>query len=235
MLKNSILIVDDDIEIRKLISVLLIQNGFVCSTAGNTVEAESILKLKNHHLMLLDIMLPGENGLSFCQRIHSQYKIPIIMISALNNEFEQILAHEYGADDYILKPFNTNLLIAKVKRALKRLSLENSDTDNYEYAESDQWKVNLTNRYLIKNGLRIDLSAIEYSLLYIFLQHPNKPFSRDNLMQKLHGKNCGVFDRSIDITISRLRKKIENDRSSPEVIKTLHNHGYLFTKKVTWS
>ncbi|MDC0534330.1 response regulator transcription factor [Francisellaceae bacterium] len=235
MNKYNILVIDDDESIRELISELLNNNGYENQLASNAREGEDKLNSNQFHLILLDVMMPGENGISFCRRVREKYNIPIIIISAVDSEVEQILAHEHGADDYIVKPFNTHLLLAKIKRALNRYQGElSSEEKEHTTGCFGDWIVDLSNRYLKKDSNRIDLSTLEFNMLVTLMKNVNKPLSRDQLMQKIHGRDCDAFDRSIDVAISRLRKKLEKDRNKPEIIKTLHGQGYIFTQNVLW-
>jgi two-component system OmpR family response regulator len=240
MEKLNALIVDDDAELRGLLSKFLEKNDFNVLQAENTKVAEEQL-IKNPDVMLLDILMPGEDGITFCRRIRENFKKPIIMLTAVDDDIEQIVAHEVGADDYLTKPYNMRILLAKIKSTLRRYKItENISEHAIENTETGlayqflNWQVNTAKyEFTDPEGLMITLSPAEYSLLLAFIEHPNRVLSRELLLEFTQEEEPGVFDRSIDVLVSRLRNKVEADSRKPEIIKTIRGGGYLFTPKVT--
>ena len=236
---TKILIVDDDAEIRQLLSEFLTSNHFSVLQASNTTEAEALLAEKPD-MILLDVLMPGEDGISFCRRIRETFDRPIIMLTAVDNDVEVIVAHEVGADDYLTKPYNMRVLLAKIKANLRsyKIALEHTEvidvvSDPVLVYQFSTWTVNTATRALTdKDHVLITLSPAEYSLLIAFLEHPNRVLSRDALLDFTQGDDVNSFDRSIDVLISRLRNKIEVDSKNPQLIQTIRNGGYLLNEKV---
>lgn len=240
MEKLNALIVDDDAELRGLLSKFLEKNDFNVLQAENTKVAEELIE-KKPDVMLLDILMPGEDGISFCRRIREHFNKPIIMLTAVDDDVEQIVAHEVGADDYLTKPYNMRILLAKIKSTLRRYKIsENISEQVIESTETGlayqfiNWQLNTAkHEFTDPEGLMITLSAAEYSLLLAFIEHPNRVLSRELLLEFTQDEEAGVFDRSIDVLVSRLRNKVEVDSRKPEIIKTIRGGGYLFTPKVS--
>jgi len=230
-----ILIIDDDSEIRGLISELLDRNAMVAEKAKNTTQAEAILKDRRVDLVVLDVMMPGEDGLAFCQRIRRDSQIPIIMLTALGDDVDRILGLEFGADDYLPKPFNPRELIARIKTVLRRAPpLKPTETyrRHYQYAFADLL-LDVEQRALRRqSGDIIDLTSGEYALLLTLIEHSPRVLSRDQLLDLTRGAVANPFDRSIDSQISRLRRKIEPDPKRAQLIKTVRNIGYAFAAKI---
>lgn len=234
----NILVVDDHADIRELIKRFLDQHCFNTFTACDGDEMRAILKNNHIDLIVLDLMLPKEDGLSICRKLRENgNNVPIIMLTAMIGETDKIIGLELGADDYLTKPFNPRELLARIKAVLRR-------SDNIQKTETkktlkhyffDQWTLDILKRELIDpNKTIISLSTAEYELLITFLQHPHETLSRDQLLDQARGREAQVFDRSIDTLISRLRKKLktENDNSN-EIIKTVWGGGYCFIAEVT--
>ncbi|MBQ3774951.1 MAG: response regulator [Ruminobacter sp.] len=234
----NILVVDDHADIRELIKRFLDQHCFNTFTACDGDEMRAILKNNHIDLIVLDLMLPKEDGLSICRKLRENgNNVPIIMLTAMIGETDKIIGLELGADDYLTKPFNPRELLARIKAVLRR-------SDNIQKTETkktlkhyffDQWTLDVLKRELIDpNKTIISLSTAEYELLITFLQHPHETLSRDQLLDQARGREAQVFDRSIDTLISRLRKKLktENDNSN-EIIKTVWGGGYCFIAEVT--
>jgi len=228
----NILIVDDDIKLRGLLKKYFIEQAFDVTDVSNTKAAELAMNSQQFDVMVLDMMMPGENGLDFCKRLRkSDNHIPIIMLSARGEDIDKIIGLEMGADDYLSKPFNPRELVARIKAILRRPSLTNSIVDIQIYQVGD-YEFDLVKRHLIaKPGETIQLTSTEYDLLKALVENSNIPLSRDKIMRIIHAKEFNIFDRSIDVLISRLRKLIEKDVSNPELIKTVWGVGYVFVNK----
>lgn len=235
---QHILVVDDDQVIRDLLGKFLYQHGFQTSLAKNGEEMHAFLKKQTVDLIILDIMMPGDDGLTLCRQLRSTSTIPIIMLTAIGEEVERILGLEMGADDYISKPFNPRELLARAKAVLRRSqnnqarSLATADSNGVVY-QFATWKLDLVKRRLTSpDNLEITLSSGEYELLVAFLQRPKQVLSRDTLLDLTKNRSAGPFDRSIDIQISRLRHKIEVNHKNPQLIKTVRGGGYVLATDV---
>jgi len=227
----TILIVDDDPKLQQLLSRYLGEQGYVTAVAGDGVEMDNWLQ--NHHpdLVIMDLMLPGEDGLSLAQRLRSSKNIPIIMLSARGEEVDRIVGLEMGADDYLPKPFNPRELIARIHAVLRRrgpAEIPGAPSETPETFAFGDFVLNLATRTLKKNDEEITLTTGEFSVLKVFARHPRQPLSREKLMEMARGREYEVFDRSLDVQISRLRKLIEPDASNPRFIQTVWGLGYVF-------
>lgn len=238
--KPHILIVDDDLEIRQLLAQYLGEHGFVTAIAKNGAEMQRLLRKGQVDLIVLDIMMPGEDGLTICRRLRSESTIPIIMLTAVDNETDKVVGLEIGADDYITKPFNPRELLARIKAVMRRYGIStesdaqptNSDVKAYKF---NDWILNTIARQLFSpDGVEISLSSGEYELLLIFMRHPRRVLSRDEFLDLTKNRAAGPFDRSIDMQISRLRQKLEEDPKQPKIIKTIRNGGYILTAVVEY-
>lgn len=231
--KTRILIVDDDQEIRSLLAEFLQPYGFDVITAHDGVEMFSLLDAHTIDLIILDVLLPGDDGITLCKKIRSISNLPIIMLTAIGSDTDRIIGLEIGADDYIAKPFNPRELLARIKAILRRIQDNNQKQSTRNNFQFDGWKVDTNKRALISpDELEITLSAGEYDLLIAFLENPNQVLSRDHLLDITKNRSAGPFDRSIDVQISRLRYKIEQDPKTPTLIKTVRGGGYFFTPEV---
>ena len=235
-----ILIVDDNSEIRESLCEYLDGNSLSCDSAENAIDARKKLSNNKYDLIILDIMMPGEDGLSLCRYIYENYKIPVILLTAKGDDTDKIIGLEVGADDYLSKPFNPRELLARVKAILRRETIlqqnikqQNShETTKHEggdlYKFGD-WFLNLDQQEIFKkNEPALELSTGEAKLLLTFLDNPKKILTRDQLLDAVSNRSLGAFDRSIDNHISRLRKKIEDDPKKPKYIKTVWGGGYSF-------
>ncbi len=233
----TLLLVDDDHEICELLSDLLRKYGYVVLTAGDGKRMMDVLERHTVDLIILDVRLPGEDGLSLCRKLRSESTIPIIMLTANGDDTDRIIGLEMGADDYIAKPFNPRELVARIKAVLRR-SHEPSVGQASKRLASDifsfaGWRLEAKTRRLVSaNHIEVVLSAGEYALLNTFVTRPRRILSRDQLLELLHNKSYDPFDRSIDIQVSRLRQKIEEDPKKPQIIKTVRGGGYLFSPSV---
>lgn len=235
--KWHILIVDDDPEICALVSDYLSQHGYRVSTAHNGVEMQRIMKKFTFDLVVLDIMLPGEDGLSLCRKLRETSEVFIIMLSAIGEETDRIVGLEVGADDYLGKPFSPRELLARIK-ALARRSLGAAKSPRKIVGLPDikfiNWTLDQNKRRLIApDGVAVPLSTGEYELLLAFLENPGRTLSRDQLLDITRGREAMPFDRTIDVQVARLRKKLEADPKNPQIIVTVRGGGYQFNADVS--
>jgi two-component system OmpR family response regulator len=230
-----ILVVDDHRDIRELVAQALLKDGFRVSTAADGRAMRQIMSNARIDLILLDLMLPGEDGLSICRSLRTNSSIPIIMLTAKGEEIDRVVGLEVGADDYLPKPFGSRELIARIKAVLRRTELSADATcltaaQRYQF---DRWILDAGTRSLIQeNGVTLPLSTGEYELLLAFVQRPQRVLSRDQLLDLARGRAATAIDRSIDTQVSRLRKKLEIDPGDPKIIKTVWGGGYVFTPPV---
>lgn len=232
----TLLIVDDDAGIRDLLSEFLAQHGFQTVSAVDGNEMRAMLTKQTIDLIILDIMLPGEDGLTLCRQLRAHSHIPILMLTAIGEEVDRIVGLEMGADDYLNKPFHPRELLARIKAILRRAqnpTRESTPPKSLIYHFSG-WTLNSGLRKLLSpENLEINLSAGEYALLLLFLERPQQVLTRDQLMELTKNRMAGPFDRSIDIQISRLRNRIEENMKNPLIIKTVRNGGYILATTVT--
>lgn len=230
---KRILIVDDDNEIRELLSSYLSQNGYeteVLESGENLIEQ---LQLTPVDLIILDLMMPGEDGFSLCRRVRAGSEIPIIMLTASAEETDRIVGLELGADDYVAKPFNPRELLARIKAVLRRSSSAGAAGAKGRFLCFSDWRLDTVNRDLIDaSGKVIPLSGADYSLLLLFLENPNKVLNRDDLLGATRGRESSPFDRSIDVQLSRLRQRLGEDAKNPHIIKTVRGSGYVLSVEV---
>lgn len=235
--QQHILVVDDHDEIRDLLGRYLGQHGYQVSLADGGQQMRSVLAQTTVDLVILDIMMPEEDGLSLCRYLKDNGGPPVIMLTALGEETDTIVGLEMGADDYISKPFSPRELLARVKAVIRRMSEvrpRKQSINEPEKMRFEGWTLDLNQHQLERqDGLLVPLSTSEFRLLKVFLSHTKKVLSRDQLLDMTKGREATPFDRSIDNQISRLRKKIEEDPRNPRLIKTVWGGGYSFTANVT--
>lgn len=228
---KKILVVDDDIRLRELLQRYLTDQGFSVKVATDSKEMDAVLANSAIDLLVLDLMLPGEDGLSICRRIRGTgAMLPIVMLTARGDEVDRIVGLEMGADDYLPKPFNPRELLARINAVLRRYerlqpSAPAPSSDNITIGE---FSFNTSTRTLSHEGTPIPITSGEFALLKVFVDHPRQPLSRDKLMQLARGRELDVFDRSIDVQVSRLRKLIEPDPTHPRYLQTMWGFGYVF-------
>ncbi|MDA8329041.1 MAG: response regulator [Betaproteobacteria bacterium] len=236
---SHILVVDDDHEIRTLLAEYLNANGLHAFVASNGSDMRRVLEQTRIDLVVLDLTLPGEDGLTLCRnlRAHAVHgAIPVIMLTARGEPLDRIIGLEMGADDYLPKPFEPRELFARIRSVLRRTQalpthVGGAETRQIEFAGLT---LDLIARHLLnREGVVIALSGMEFRMLKIFLDHPNRILNRDQLMGLMQGRESDPFDRSIDIQISRLRQKLGDDARMPSIIKTIRNEGYVLTTQVT--
>jgi DNA-binding response OmpR family regulator len=221
---TKILVVDDERAILDLIEMILKREQFVVATASDGKTAMTLFDSFNPDLVILDLMLPDANGHDLCREITKRRKTPIIMLTAKNDIVDKVLGLELGADDYITKPFDTRELIARIKALLRRLG--NNDGDDQNILRHLDLVVDLVNRTAAKGGTHIELTLKEYQLLEAFIKNPRKVFSREELLLNAWGYDFMGDTRAVDICVTRLRKKIEDDTSNPQYIITVYGFGY---------
>ena len=231
-LKTRILVVDDDQRLRDLLTRYLGEQQFEVRAVRDAQEMDKHLARERYDLIVLDLMLPGEDGLAICRRLRAAGSPPaILMLTAKGDEVDRIVGLEMGADDYLPKPFNPRELVARIQAVLRRKPKAGlpgaPDTEEGLY-RFGAFEFNPSTRELKKDGKAVALTTGEYSVLRVLVQHPRQPLSRDKLMELARGREYEVFDRSIDVQISRLRKLIEEDPAKPRHIQTVWGHGYVF-------
>jgi two-component system OmpR family response regulator len=232
---SHILIVDDHREIRELVSRALGKEGFRVSTAADGKAMHKMLADAHIDLVLLDLMLPGEDGLSLCRSLRAHSDIPIIMLTAKGDEVDRVIGLELGADDYLPKPFGSRELVARIRAVLRRnrARAPAADQDKPKRYRFERWTFDVDRRELLgDDGVAVPLSTGEFDLLLALVEHPQRTLSRDQLLDLARRRAAAAFDRSMDTQVSRLRKKIERDPSDPKLIKTVWGGGYIFTPDV---
>jgi two-component system phosphate regulon response regulator OmpR len=235
-LKRRILVVDDDQRLRELVVRYLTEQGFEARAVPDAPAMDKQLARERYDLIVLDLMLPGEDGLAICRRLRADKAAPsstpaIIMLTAKGDEVDRIVGLEMGADDYLPKPFNPRELVARVNAVLRRRQPPGppgAPAAENEVMRFGAFEFNLATRSLTRGGKPVALTTGEYSVLKVLVQHPRTPLSRDKLMELARGREYGVFDRSIDVQISRLRKIVEDDHAHPRHIQTVWGFGYVF-------
>ncbi len=232
---QHIAILDDDPEIRSLLEQNLRSASFEVSTASNGRDLKTILEHQTIDLIVLDLMLPGEDGLTICRELRADSNIPIIMLTAMTHEADRIIGLEMGADDYLTKPFSPRELVARIKATLRRQGMVTTQSeDRRRTAIFEGWKLDVVRRELRDpDDVLVDLTSGEFDLLAALIERPNRLMTRDLLLDITKGRQADVFDRSIDITISRLRQKIEEDPKNPQFIKTVRGKGYIFSAEIS--
>ncbi len=231
---TNILVVDDSPQLRELLQRYLDKQGFHTSVVEDGVAMENHLAEYAVDLIILDLMLPGDDGLTLARRLRASSDIPIIILSAHGEDVDRIVGLEVGADDYLPKPFNPRELLARMRAVLRRRQpgsrTESTDPETRIH-RFGRFRLNLDNLQLSRNGEEVLLTGGEIALLQVFVEHPNRILSRDRLVDLLKGYDRSPFDRSVDVRVTRLRRKIETDPKSPRYIRTVWGKGYLFTPR----
>ena len=232
---GKILLVDDDPRLRTMLVRYLEGQGFAVHAAASGVQMDRQLEREYYGLLLLDVLMPGEDGFSICQRLRVQEPhLPIIMLTARGDLSDRVQGLDVGADDYLSKPFSPRELLARVRAVLKRKPVSTLPGapgalhGGQTLVQFGPFEFNLANRTLTRDGTQISLTSGEYALLRVLVSHPNNPLSREKLMDMARGRDLEVFDRSIDVQISRLRRLIEKDSDKPSYIQTVWGVGYVF-------
>lgn len=231
--KKKILVVDDDEKLLDLVIKYLSKEGFHVDGVLNGQEMDDYLAGNEVDLFVLDLMLPGEDGLSIARRLRTSGSVPILMLSARGEDIDRIIGLEVGADDYLAKPFNPRELSARIKAILRRIT-ETSEPHAFDEPSLEIYKfggflLNLTSNSITQDGEPVNLTSGEFSLLEAFVQNPNRVLSRDHLIELIKGYERSPFDRSVDVRVTRLRKKLEGNPEQPQYIRTVWGKGYIFT------
>ncbi|MCC6533096.1 MAG: response regulator transcription factor [Burkholderiales bacterium] len=232
---DSILIVDDDAEIRDLLKAYLEKNGFRATAVADGRAMRSALKAAYPDIIILDLMLPGEDGLALCRDLRAHANTPILMLTARGDETDRIVGLEMGADDYVAKPFHPRELLARIKSILRRARAlpENLQPDRARAFRFAGWVLDVATRTLrAPDGILVDLSGTEFRLLRTFLDHPNRTLTRDQLIELMLDRDAGPFDRAIDVQVSRLRHRLRDRGKEPALIKTVRGQGYALAAAV---
>ncbi|WP_397450031.1 response regulator [Pseudomonas sp. NA-150] len=232
---DHILVVDDDREIRELVGNYLKKNGLRATVAADGRQMRSLLESTPVDLIVLDIMMPGDDGLILCRELRAgkHKNTPILMLTARNDETDRIIGLEMGADDYLIKPFAARELLARINAVLRRTRMLPPNlqaSDHSRLVSFGRWRLDTTARHLLdEDGTMVALSGAEYRLLRVFLDHPQRVLNRDQLLNLTQGRDADLFDRSIDLLVSRLRQRLLDDSRSPAYIKTVRSEGYVFS------
>ena len=232
---DHVLVVDDDAEIRKLLGEYLERNGFRVSLATDGAEMRRALDRSRPDIVVLDLMLPGDSGLTLCRDLRVDSSLPVIMLTARAEEVDRIVGLEMGADDYLAKPFSPRELLARIRSILRRtrgLPAERGGGSGRQMRFAG-WTLDLAARQLVApDGVVVALSGAEFKLLAVFVEHPNRVLDRNQLMDLTVGRDGSPFDRSIDVQVSRLRLRLRDDAREPRIIKTVRNEGYVLAAVV---
>nr|WP_221440276.1 response regulator [Rhodanobacter sp. MP1X3] len=230
----NILVVDDDEELLALIKKFLERYDYKVEVAGSGSQMDTAMASRDFDALILDVMLPGEDGFSLCKRVRAaSSSLPIIMLTAVTETTDRIVGLELGADDYLAKPFDARELLARIRALLRRATLRQTSADHHPGLLFGSWRLDLAKRELRSSDMTlVPLSSGEFELLLAFLEHPQRLLTREQLIDYARGSAHEVFDRSIDVQISRIRRKIETDTRNPEMIRTVRNAGYIFTMPV---
>jgi two-component system OmpR family response regulator len=230
---SHILVVDDDPGIRNLLGEYLERNGFRVSLATDGREMRQMLDAGRPELVVLDIMLPGEDGLALCRDLRARSRLPVIMLTARTDELDRIIGLEMGADDYLAKPFNPRELLARINSVLRRARALPPEQGAAHRVRFAGWTLDLAARELIApDELVVSLSGAEFRLLAVFVEYPNRVLDRNKLMDLALGRESAPFDRSIDVQVSRLRARLRDEGREPRIIKTVRNEGYVLAAAV---
>jgi two-component system, OmpR family, response regulator len=230
---TRLLLVDDEAALREPLAEYLSRQGFAVTQAANAAEARDLLRHEAPELVLLDIMMPGEDGLSLCRHLAEAHAIPTILLTAKGEAMDRIVGLEIGADDYVVKPFEPRELVARIRSVLRRAGKGATAPDDEELFEFDGWLLDpLKRRLTDRDGVLVSISSAEFRLLMAFLEHPRQVLDRDRLLDMVQGREAHLFDRAIDNQISRLRRKIEADSRNPTMIQTVWGGGYMLAADV---
>jgi DNA-binding response OmpR family regulator len=229
----TILIVEDDPEIRQLVGDLMRREGFEVEAAEDATGMDAILARRRPDLLVLDLMLPGEDGLSVCRRLRAQHSLPILMLTAKSDEIDRVVGLEMGADDYLVKPFGPRELLARVRAVLRRGGGSSPPASSERRFSFNGFTIDLDARELTdEHHATVALTAAEFDLLACFIQHPRRVLTREQILNWTRGRIADPFDRTVDMLISRLRRKLEAASPAAKLITTVRNGGYLFTAHV---
>ena len=234
---TRVLVVDDEAALREPLSDYLVRQGFAAEQAASAAEARARLAAEAYDIVLLDIMMPGEDGLSLCRHLIEARQLPVIFLTARGEATDRIVGLEIGADDYVVKPFDPRELVARIRSVMRRAvrapgAAETGAADQFHYT-FDGWRLDpLRRRLTDRESAVVAISSAEFRLLVAFLDHPRQVLDRDRLLDMVQGREAHLFDRAIDNQISRLRRKIERDSRNPELIQTVWGGGYMLAAEV---
>ena len=232
-----VLLVDDDAEIRELLSDYLLGYGIETTAVADGAALRQVFMPGRFELVILDLMLPGEDGIALCRMLRAQYSVPIIMLTARGEAADRVLGLEIGADDYVVKPFDPRELVARIRSLQRRVAGSNDaagDTLDADEIRFNDWRLNRVTRQLTDPaGMLIPLSNAEFRLLWVFIERPRRLLTRDQLLDAARGRAAEAFDRSIDLLVSRLRQKLNDDPKAPRLLKTVRGEGYMFDARVS--
>lgn len=229
--QEKIIVVDDDARLRALLQRYLEEQGYLVKAVADSQQMDKALGRELYSLMVLDLMLPGEDGMTICQRLReSENNIPIIMLTAKGDDADRIAGLDAGADDYLAKPFNPQELLARIRAVLRRQvkELPGAPSQDQQMVSFGPFELDLSTRTLLKNGDGIALTTGEFAVMKALVQHPREPLTRDKLMNLARGREWSAMERSIDVQVSRLRRLIEEDPANPRYIQTVWGVGYVF-------
>ena len=228
-----LLLVDDEAALREPLAEYLSRQGFAVSQAVSAAQARTILQNETPELVLLDIMMPGEDGLSLCRHLSEARAIPIILLTARGEATDRIVGLEIGADDYVVKPFEPRELVARIRSVLRRAAKAAPQAAEEELFEFEGWRLDpLKRRLTDPSGAMVSISSVEFRLLMAFVEHPRQVLDRDRLLDMVQGREAHLFDRAVDNQVSRLRRKIEADSRNPTLIQTVWGGGYMLAADV---
>lgn len=233
---TRVLVVDDEAALREPLSDYLVRQGFAAVQAASAAEARARLAAEAYDIVLLDIMMPGEDGLSLCRHLIEARQLPVIFLTARGEATDRIVGLEIGADDYVVKPFDPRELVARIRSVLRRTARaadpKAAAADEFHYL-FDGWRLDpLRRRLTDREGAVVAISSAEFRLLVAFLDHPRQVLDRDRLLDMVQGREAHLFDRAVDNQISRLRRKVERDSRNPELIQTVWGGGYMLAAEV---
>ena len=228
-----LLLVDDEAALREPLAEYLSRQGFAVSQAVSAAQARTILQNETPELVLLDIMMPGEDGLSLCRHLSEARAIPVILLTARGEATDRIVGLEIGADDYVVKPFEPRELVARIRSVLRRAAKAAPPAAEEELFEFEGWRLDpLKRRLTDPSGAMVSISSVEFRLLMAFVEHPRQVLDRDRLLDMVQGREAHLFDRAVDNQVSRLRRKVEADSRNPTLIQTVWGGGYMLAADV---
>jgi len=233
--QDHVLVVDDDAEVRGLLRDYLEKQGYRVTAAAGGKGMRAALETGRPDLVILDLMLPGDDGLTLCRDLRARSNVPIIMVTARGDETDRIVGLELGADDYLPKPFSPRELLARIKSVLRRTRAlpENLEPEKAKAFRFAGWSLDVASRNLTSpEGIVVALSGTEFRLLRVFLAFPNRVMTRDQLIEAMEARDAGPFDRAIDVQVSRLRHRLQDDAREPQIIKTVRSQGYVLAAEV---
>lgn len=230
---TRLLLVDDEATLREPLAAYLTRQGFAVREAVSAAEARQYLSAESPDLVLLDIMMPGEDGLSFCRHLVETRAIPTIFLTARGEATDRIVGLEIGADDYVVKPFEPRELVARIRSVLRRAARGPADVSSDDDFLFEGWRLDpLKRRLTAPDGAVVAISSVEFRLLLAFLEHPRQVLDRDRLLDMVQGREAHLFDRAVDNQVSRLRRKVELDNRNPQMIQTVWGGGYMLAADV---